>query len=147
VAQPAAPFGAFGGHAYVASHKAELASHVLSAESDLGADRIFRLALPRAVIKGDFARTVFRVLAPLGVLAAKEPPEDAGTDVGPAVEAGVPAFLLSQDATYYFDIHHTPDDTLDKVDREQLEQNVAAWAALVWLAADSDVDFRTHEAH
>ncbi len=147
VAQPAAPFGAFGGHAYVATHKAELANHVLAAESDLGADRIFRLALPRAVIKADFARTVLRVLGPLGVLAATEPPEDAGTDVGPAVEAGVPAFLLSQDGTYYFDIHHTPDDTLDKIDREQLEQNVAAWAALVWLAADSDVDFRTHEAH
>jgi hypothetical protein len=42
----------------------------------------------------------------------------------------------------YFDIHHTPDDTLDKVDRAQLDQNVAAWAALVWLVADSDVDFR-----
>jgi carboxypeptidase Q len=49
---------------------------------------------------------------------------------------------LSQDAMSYFDIHHTSDDTLDKVDRGQLEQNVAAWAALVWLAADSDVDFR-----
>ena len=55
----------------------------------------------------------------------------------------LPAFLLSQDGTRYFDIHHTPDDTLDKVDRAQLDQNVAAWAALVWLAADSDVDFRT----
>ena len=30
----------------------------------------------------------------------------------------------------YFDIHHTANDTLDKVDREQLDQNVAAWAAL-----------------
>jgi carboxypeptidase Q len=58
------------------------------------------------------------------------------------VEAGVPAFTLSQDASRYFEIHHTPDDTLDKVDRLQLDQNVAAWAALVWLAADSDVDFR-----
>ena len=60
----------------------------------------------------------------------------------PAVQAGVPAFALSQDGTRYFDIHHTPDDTLDKVDRAQLDQNVAAWAALAWLAADSGVDFR-----
>ena len=58
------------------------------------------------------------------------------------MEAGVPAFTLSQDASRYFEIHHTPDDTLDKIDRSQLDQNVAAWAALVWLAADSDVDFR-----
>jgi carboxypeptidase Q len=49
---------------------------------------------------------------------------------------------LSQDGTTYFDIHHTPDDTLDKVDRAQLDQNVAAWAALAWLVADGDVDFR-----
>ena len=96
--------------------------------------------------KSEFATTVFRVLAPIGVLAAKEPPADAGTDVDPVVEAGVPAFALSQDGTRYFDIHHTADDTLDKIDREQLDQNVAAWAALIWLAADGDVDFRTHEA-
>jgi carboxypeptidase Q len=142
VAQPVAPFGAFGGHAYADNHKAELAHHVLAGESDLGADRVYRLALPRAVIGSDFSKTVFRVLQPLGVLAAQQPPDDAGTDVGPSVEAGVPAFLLSQDATRYFDIHHTPDDTLDKIDREQLDQNVAAWAVLVWLAADSEVDFR-----
>ncbi|MFZ0008912.1 MAG: M28 family peptidase [Steroidobacteraceae bacterium] len=144
VAQPVAPFGAFGGHAYANNHKAELARHVLAGESDLGADRIYRLALPRAVIDSDFSRTVFRVLEPLDVLPAKEPPEDAGTDVGPSVEAGVPAFLFFQDATRYFDVHHTPDDTLDKIDREQLDQNVAAWAVLVWLAADSEVDFRAH---
>ena len=64
----------------------------------------------------------------------------------PIVEAGVPAFALSQDGMPYFDIHHTPDDTLDKVDRAQLDQNVAAWAALAWLAADSEVDFRARPA-
>ena len=42
----------------------------------------------------------------------------------------------------YFDLHHTPNDTFDKIDPAQLHQNVAAWAALLWLIADSDVDFR-----
>jgi len=144
VAQPVAPGGAFGGHAYADNHKAELATHVLAGESDLGTDRVYGLGLPQAVLQGAFAKTALRVLAPIGVLAAPRPPEDAGTDVGPTVEAGVPAFILNQDASRYFDIHHTADDTLDKIDREQLDQNVAAWAALVWLAADSDVDFRTH---
>jgi carboxypeptidase Q len=144
VAQPVAPGGAFGGHAYADNHKAELATHVLAGESDLGTDRVYGLGLPQAVLQGEFAKTALRVLAPIGVLAAPRPPEDAGTDVGPTVEAGVPAFILNQDASRYFDIHHTADDTLDKIDRQQLDQNVAAWAALVWLAADSDVDFRTH---
>jgi carboxypeptidase Q len=142
VTQPVAPGGAFGGHAYANGHRAELATHVLAGESDTGADRVYRVGLPQAVIQGEFARTALRVLVPLGVLPAEHAPGEAGTDVGPSVEAGVPAFTLSQDASRYFEIHHTPDDTLDKVDRLQLDQNVAAWAALVWLAADSDVDFR-----
>jgi carboxypeptidase Q len=146
VAQPGPPDSASGGHAYAGNHRAELANHVLTGESDLGTDRVYRLALPQAVSGSEFARMALRVLTPIGVLLDPRPPEEAGTDVGPAVEAGVPAFLLSQDATRYFDIHHTPDDTLDKVDRSQLDQNVAAWAALVWLAADSDVDFRPRTA-
>lgn len=142
VAQPVAPGGAFGGHAYADGHKAELARHVLAGESDFGTDRVYSLALPAAVAKSAFATTVARVLEPIGVLPARESARHAGTDVGPAVEAGVPAFALLQDGSQYFDIHHTANDTLDKVDRDQLDQNVAAWAALVWLAADSAVDFR-----
>ena len=146
IAQPVAPYGAFGGHAYADNHKAELATHVLAGESDFGADRVYRLGLPPAVLQSEFAKTALRVLAPLGVLDAPHAAEHAGTDVGPTVEAGVPEFALNQDGSGYFDIHHTADDTLDKIDQEQLEQNVAAWAALVWLAADSDVDFRAHAA-
>jgi carboxypeptidase Q len=53
------------------------------------------------------------------------------TDVGPMVEAGAPWVSLNQDGMRYFDIHHTPDDTLDKVDREALRQNVAAWTTML----------------
>ncbi len=141
-AQPQPPGGAFGGHAYADGHRAELASHVLAGESDFGTDRIFRVELPQAALGTPFAKLVQKVLTPIGVLAVSEPAKDPGTDVGPAVEAGVPAFALFQDGMHYFDIHHTADDTLDKVDRAQLDQNVAAWAALVYLAADSDVNFR-----
>jgi Zn-dependent M28 family amino/carboxypeptidase len=53
------------------------------------------------------------------------------------VTAGVPTFELSQDGTRYFDYHHTPDDTLDKVDPEQLRQNVAAWTAMLSIVANA----------
>jgi Zn-dependent M28 family amino/carboxypeptidase len=76
------------------------------------------------------------------VLRSSEPETEGGADIGPIVQAGVPVFGLLQDGLRYFDLHHTADDTLDKIDPEQLRQNVAAWAALVWLVADSDVDFR-----
>ena len=146
IAQPNAPFGDFGGHSYADNHLAELPNHVLAGESDLGTERVYSLTLPPAVAKGDFADSARRVLTPLGVLFARRGEGDFGADVEPAIKAGVPGVALAQDATRYFDIHHTSDDTLDKVDRAQLDQNVAAWAALTWLAADGDLDFRSHGA-
>jgi len=146
VAQPTPPGLTFGGHSYAVNHQAELANHVLAGESDFGTDRVYLFALPSVAAQGEFAKSLLRVLTPIGVLASDRPPEDVGADVTPVVEAGVPAFALSQDGMTYFDIHHTADDTLDKVDRAQLDQNVAAWAALAWLAADSDVDFRPRPA-
>jgi carboxypeptidase Q len=142
IAQPLPPGGGFGGQSYVNNHQAELANHVLTSESDFGTDRVYALGLPGAVRAGNFAAAALRVLGPLGVLAAEPPAAEVGADVAALQSAGVPAFALKQDGTRYFDVHHTADDTLDKVDRAQLDQNVAAWAALVWLAADSDVSFR-----
>ena len=37
--------------------------------------------------------------------------------------------------------HHTENDTLDKIDPAEMAQNVAAYAVLAWLAAQSPVDF------
>ena len=54
-----------------------------------------------------------------------------GSDIGPLLEAGAPGVGLSQDGTHYFDLHHTPDDTLDKIDPAELRQNVAAWTAML----------------
>ena len=42
----------------------------------------------------------------------------------------------------YFDLHHTPDDTFDKIEHEKLNQNVATYAAFAYLAAEMDWDFR-----
>ena len=49
----------------------------------------------------------------------------------PTIKAGAPWISLGQDGTRYFDYHHTPDDTLDKIDPAQLRQNVAAWTAVL----------------
>ncbi len=132
-----------GGGAYLRSLTAdELANHVFAGESDFGADRIYALGLPVGAHTSDFARAAARVLYPIGILPSPQPELHGGADIGPIVEAGVPVFGLNQDGVRYFDLHHTADDTLDKIDPAQMSQNVAAWTALVWLAADSDVDFR-----
>ena len=51
-------------------------------------------------------------------------------------EQGGALIDLRQDGTRYFDIHHTADDTLDKVDPVQLRQNVAVWTAVVAILAN-----------
>jgi hypothetical protein len=58
----------------------------------------------------------------------------------------VPVITLLQDGTDYFDLHHTPNDTLDKIGSADLHQNVAAWAAFLYLAAETEVHFRDTEA-
>jgi len=52
---------------------------------------------------------------------------------------------LSQDGTDYFDLHHTGDDTFDKVDPESLAQNTAAYVVFAYLVANSDTTIRRAE--
>jgi hypothetical protein len=135
-----------GGGAYLRGIGTAVEQHIIAGESDFGADRVYALGLPPGAQGTDFARAAARVLYPIGVLSSSVPELSGGADIGPLAQVGVPVFGLSQDGTRYFDLHHTADDTLDKVDPAQMSQNVAAWAALVWLIADSDVDFRALRA-
>ncbi|MGV9005158.1 MAG: M20/M25/M40 family metallo-hydrolase [Brevundimonas sp.] len=131
-----------GGGAYLRGIGTAVEDHIIAGESDFGADRVYALGLPPGAQGSDFAKAAAEVLYPIGVLASQEPELHGGADVGPLAGAGVPVFGLAQDGTRYFDLHHTADDTLNKIDPEQMSQNVAAWAGLVWLIADSEVDFR-----
>ena len=135
-----------GGGAYLRGIGAAVEQHIIAGESDSGADRVYALQLPPGAQGSDFARAAARVLYPIGVLSSAVPELSGGADIAPLAGAGVPVFGLSQDGTRYFDLHHTADDTLDKIDPAQLNQNVAAWAGLVWLIADSEVDFRALRA-
>ncbi|WP_419834424.1 M28 family peptidase [Endozoicomonas atrinae] len=51
-----------------------------------------------------------------------------GPDVSFLYKKGVPVASLRQDGTDYFDYHHSPNDTLDKIDPVALQQNVTAYA-------------------
>ncbi|EJL21992.1 putative aminopeptidase [Caulobacter sp. AP07] len=128
--------------AYLAAHKDELPKMVLAGESDTGADRVYSLQIPAGSADHPAMKTAVRVLAPLKIYLDKAPPAHAGADIGGLEESGVPVVALNQDASRYFDYHHTMDDTLNKVRPDELAQNVAAWASFLYLVADSDIDFR-----
>ncbi|WP_114227990.1 MULTISPECIES: M28 family peptidase [Sphingomonas] len=97
-------------------------------ESDFGADRIWRVTSKLGDQRRDEARMIGAALAPLGIVTGAFDKAD-GSDIEPMLDDGQPGVGLSQDGTRYFDYHHTPDDTLDKIDPVQLRQNVAAWTA------------------
>jgi carboxypeptidase Q len=120
--------GLFGGNDYLARHGKE--AHHAIAESDFGADRIWKVNSKLGPARRDEARMIGAALAPMGIVTGSFE-EAEGSDIGPLLASGVPGVGLSQDGTRYFDVHHTPDDTLDKVDPAQLRQNVAAWTAML----------------
>jgi carboxypeptidase Q len=127
--------GVHGGAAYARAHAGE--THVVAAESDFGAGRVYRFSTRFADPALPYARAFQRALAPLGILPGDNQ-AFGGADIADLRQAGVPVVGLNQDGLDYFDYHHTPDDTLDKIDPAALRQNVAAWATFIYLAAETD---------
>ena len=134
--------GLLGARAYAEQHADEVANHVLATESDFGARTIWRLSSNVSEASTPVIDEVGRVIAPLGIIRGGSNEPGGGPDIIPLAMLGVPTVRLEQNGEDYFDLHHTPDDTLDKIDPDELAQNVAAYAALVYLAAETDVDFR-----
>jgi Zn-dependent M28 family amino/carboxypeptidase len=130
------------GAAYLAAHKSDLGGIAIAGESDVGADNVYGLQLPAGAWDAPDIAPLEAVLAPLKIMARRSPPEDGGADLEDIHGAGVPVFALNQDASRYFDYHHSQDDTLAIVDPVQLRQNVAAWAATLSVLADTSIDFR-----
>jgi hypothetical protein len=58
-----------------------------------------------------------------------------GTDTGPFTLAGLPGINLNQDSPDYKYTHHSPVDTLDKVQPDILDRNATVMAlAAFWIA-------------
>lgn len=134
--------GLLGARAYAEQHAAEVANHVVATESDFGARSIWRLSSNVSEEATPLVDGIGRIIAPLGIVRGGSDVPGGGPDIIPLAMQGVPTVRLEQNGTDYFDLHHTPDDTLDKIDPDELAQNVAAYAALVYLAAETDLDFR-----
>ena len=128
--------------AYLAAHKDEVPNIVLAGESDFGAGRVYSVMLPQGAAAAPQLKGLADVMTPISVLISRDPARSGGADTEGLQQAGVPVLSLRQDGTRYFDLHHSEDDTLDKVVPAELNQNVAAWAAVLYMIADSDIDFR-----
>ena len=59
-----------------------------------------------------------------------------GSDIGPAAEAGhVPTMSPVAEGEYFL-IHHTPADTVDRIDPMDMARNAAAIAVMAYVIAD-----------
>lgn len=126
--------GVFGGKAYAAAHGGE--PHALAMESDFGADKVWRVHFNVGPDNAALADRIAAALARMGIHRGNDR-ATGGPDVRAIIDRVKPAVIdLKQDGTRYFDLHHTPDDTLDKVDPAHLDQNVAAWTTVVGIVAN-----------
>lgn len=133
--------GLLGARNYAEVHKDNLSRHVMAAESDFGAGRIWNFATRVGAHALPWTNAIHRHLRPLGIGRGNNE-ATGGPDVIPLRMAGVPVASLTQDGSDYFHLHHTADDTFDKINPDDIQQNVAAYAVFTWLAANMDVDFR-----
>jgi carboxypeptidase Q len=119
-------------------------THQLITESDFGAGRIWQSKSRVQPAAAPLALQIAQALLPLGIAVPAKGFEEGqpGPDAAMLMRRHRwPAWQLSQDGTNYFDIHHTVHDTLDRIDPATLPQNVAAWAVVAWLAAQSPLPF------
>jgi len=126
--------GLRGGTAYRDRYRDQLANHVLMLESDSGVFRPTGFGFSGS----DAGRAKIRDIATLlrGIQADRIGPSGGGADIGPAVEAGkLAAMSLEVDGNYFL-IHHTPADTIDKIDPMDMARASGAIAVMAYVVAE-----------
>lgn len=132
--------GLLGGRAYAAQQESLLDDHVVATELDFGAGRVRKFSSHVQPSSLPVVDQIASILKPLGIERGSNNSQ-GGPDIIPLSDKGVPVVLFEQDATNYFDIHHTANDTLDKVRPEDLRQTVSALSVFSYLAANSSAGF------
>jgi carboxypeptidase Q len=127
--------GLRGGLAYRDKYKDQLSRHVMMLESDGGVFRPSGFGFSGPERGRSMVTQIATLLTPIG--ADHIGPNGGGADIGPSVEAGdLPAMSLEVDGSKYFLIHHTPADTVDKIEPEEIARSVAAIAVMSYVVAD-----------
>jgi carboxypeptidase Q len=128
--------GGRGGIAYRDAHRAEIPNHVLAIESDLGTYQPVGFGLGATAPAQARANMteIARLLS--SIRADRIAASGGGSDIGPIVAEGVIGASFDVDSSKYFEIHHTPADTLDKISPQDVAACVAAMAVMAYTVAD-----------
>lgn len=127
--------GLRGGNAYRDAHAEEAANHVFALESDSGVFAPARLGFSGSDAARKIISEIATLLVPIGMQDVV--PGGGGADIGPIAALGkVPMMAYAGDPTRYFTIHHTPADTVDRIDPQEVSKAAAAIATMVYVIAD-----------
>ncbi|HVF89821.1 MAG TPA: M20/M25/M40 family metallo-hydrolase [Blastocatellia bacterium] len=127
--------GLAGGRTYAENHKAEIASHIAAIESDEGVGHSLGFSAHVNEKAMPMLQPLAGILGAHGATAVRRVEQSVGADISPLENAGVPGFAPLQDERSYFNYHHTPADTFDKVGKRELAENSAVLAVLAYAVA------------
>lgn len=127
--------GGRGGKGYAQAHEGEAARHQAALEVDSGAGRATGLRCKLGAGTEGALAGVRAALEPFGAgeLALRDV---GGPDISPLGKLGVPLCEVAQDASAYFDVHHSADDTYEKLDPVAVEQIAEVVSAAARQLAD-----------
>ena len=127
--------GTRGGNGYRDQHAQEASNHIFSVESDSGVFAPARLGFSGSEAARKIIGEIATLLAPLGLQEVAS--GGGGADIGPISALGkVPMMAYSGDSNKYFTIHHTPADTVDRIDPSEVSKAAAALSAMIYVVAD-----------
>lgn len=123
--------GLRGGVEYARQAELKKEKHIAAMESDRGGFTPRGFTVPVNPKAKEKIRGWKPLLEPYGLTDFNQ--EGGGADISPLATQGVPLMGFLPDSQRYFNYHHTPEDTFDKVDKRELELGAASMAALIYL--------------
>lgn len=126
--------GLRGANVYKNNRLAEVEKHVLAMESDSGVFSPEGFGFTGVNAAYAMINEIGQMLTPIGANSITR--GGGGADISPLTREGVPSMGLTVDGTKYFWYHHTDADTIDKLDRDEVNRCVAAMAVMAFVVAD-----------
>ncbi|WP_345988917.1 M20/M25/M40 family metallo-hydrolase [Chryseobacterium sp. Chry.R1] len=123
--------GTKGGKQYGKTAKETNEKHLFAIESDAGGFSPRGISLEMDDIKRKQIQDRVNLFLPYGVYNFDG--KYSGSDIAPLHEMGVPTAELVPDPQRYFDIHHTEEDTFEKVNRRELLLGSVVMTQLIYM--------------
>jgi len=115
-------------------YRDQLANHVLMLESDGGVVKPTGFGFSGSDAARRKIQEIATLLEPIGATSVSG--NGGGADIGPSVQAAnIPSMSLEGGGDYFL-IHHTPADTVDKINPKDIAHASAAVAVMAYVVAD-----------